>query len=115
MAKYVKYEKTGIIMQLKICSYCGRHIQISESCPHCTQHHRVQIPTWSLLLGSGLSACANPTEDARPAYGVDIVDMDGDGFSVEQDCDDEDPDINPDAEEILDDGIDSNCDGEDNS
>ena len=29
------------------------------------------------------------------------------------DCDDADADINPQAEEILDDGVDQNCDGED--
>ncbi|MCB9744970.1 MAG: hypothetical protein H6741_06765 [Alphaproteobacteria bacterium] len=38
------------------------------------------------------------------------VDADGDGFSVEEDCDDADPAVNPSAEELCD-GVDNNCDG----
>ncbi len=41
------------------------------------------------------------------------VDSDGDGFTGEQgDCNDDDPDINPDADEVCDDAIDNNCDGD---
>jgi hypothetical protein len=38
----------------------------------------------------------------------DPVDADGDGFSEEVDCDDDDPDVYPGAEEVCD-GIDNNC------
>lgn len=41
------------------------------------------------------------------------TDNDGDGFAVEDDCNDENADVYPDAEETIGDGIDSNCDGED--
>jgi predicted outer membrane repeat protein len=38
------------------------------------------------------------------------VDADGDGFTDDEDCDDTDTDINPDAEEVFD-GEDNDCDG----
>ena len=38
------------------------------------------------------------------------ADLDGDGYRAAIDCDDENPDVYPDAEEICD-GLDNNCDG----
>jgi MYXO-CTERM domain-containing protein len=38
-------------------------------------------------------------------------DEDSDGFRADEDCDDEDPEINPDAEDLPGDGIDQDCDG----
>jgi hypothetical protein len=48
--------------------------------------------------------------------GYDCVDIDGDGYGdggdcLGSDCDDTNPDVNPDEAEICDDGIDNNCDG----
>ena len=40
-----------------------------------------------------------------------VIDGDGDGFNSEEDCDDDNADINPDAEEVCDE-VDNNCDGE---
>ncbi|MCP4807976.1 MAG: hypothetical protein GY913_32155 [Proteobacteria bacterium] len=41
-------------------------------------------------------------------------DDDGDGFTeLDGDCDDDDESINPDAEDVPDNGIDEDCDGED--
>ena len=74
-----------------------------------------------MLLGLGLIGC-NEKEpntlvgDSNLMYGVpDVEDWDEDGFTSDVDCNDEDPDIHPEAEEIPDDGIDSNCNGEDNT
>lgn len=44
---------------------------------------------------------------------VGSVDNDGDGFSSPEDCDDNDPNIFPDAEDAWYDGIDANCLGDD--
>ena len=46
------------------------------------------------------------TVDTAPV----VVDEDGDGFSGEDDCDDNDAAVNPDAEELCDE-LDNNCDG----
>ena len=42
---------------------------------------------------------------------IPALDFDGDGFGEEEDCDDENAAIHPDAQEIPDNSIDENCDG----
>ncbi len=52
-------------------------------------------------------------DNNRRIGGSSGVDSDGDGFSSGSDCNDQDANINPDAIEICDDGIDQNCSGSD--
>ena len=55
-------------------------------------------------------ACNTSTKDADKEEEV-IQDADADGFSVEEDCDDNNSLISPAAEEVCD-GTDNNCDGQ---
>ena len=58
-----------------------------------------------LVLGLGLAVL--------PACNRDSLDDDGDGFTeLTNDCDDSDPNVHPDAVEVCGNGIDDNCNGE---
>ena len=98
------------------CTHCGAHLRRGDPCPSCGATFRPgpsRAVLLAALVGSGLSAC-------QSLYGIAYnkgahVDNDGDGyFAGEEDCDDTDATIHMGAEETPDDGIDSNCDGEDN-
>lgn len=55
-----------------------------------------------------LASCGNDTLIAKHD-----VDDDSDGYNVNVDCDDAHATVNPDAEEVVADGVDQNCDGQD--
>lgn len=55
----------------------------------------------------------NGYRTAAVDHNVILVDNDGDGYYDGEDCDDNNPEINPNAEEIPDNGIDEDCDGQD--
>jgi hypothetical protein len=88
------------------------------TCPHCGDSRCAKKPAGALAaaLLLGLAGCdGGAAVGGEAEYGVTLVDADQDGFYEGEDCDDSDPAVNPDAEETAGDGVDSNCDGEDDT
>ncbi len=62
-------------------------------------------------MGLLLSSCVTAVVDTGKTDSEHILDLDGDGFSPPEDCDDADPASYPGAAEIPYDGVDQDCDG----
>ena len=111
-------------MPLLSCARCGAHVfGDAATCPSCgAAPSPTRLTAAAALMGLALVACGDKEggdSSVVALYGVPdtgYVDNDGDGVAVRDgDCDDNDAAINPGATETADDGIDSNCDGEDNT
>ena len=100
---------------MHVCPSCERPLIHAEAaCPFC-QAPQGAIRRAAVSIGRGMMMVVTPIVLAA-CYGVPMesgkaLDEDGDGYTFEEDCDDTDATVNPDATEICDDTIDNNCDG----
>jgi hypothetical protein len=101
---------------LKSCPTCAQLIHEDARCCHfcCAKRSTVSGTAAMALMGLTLAVGACSPENL---YGAPpSVDEDGDGYGDRDgDCDDSDASVNPGAIDTVDDGIDSNCDGDDNT
>ena len=123
---------------IRPCSSCAAPVTLKMTrCPNCTRTNPLGVlaraastlatVVGGLSISSTLAACygapcANPGTGChpRPAPTCDEVskqpkidDADGDGYCLAYDCDEKDPKINAEADEIPGDGLDQNCNGSD--
>lgn len=102
------------------CPTCAELVvEGSCTCPHCgakgvCKAHAASRAAVLLGLGLALTGC-ELRENVSADYSAAITDADDDGYGEGEDCDDSDADIHPDATETPDDGVDSNCNNDDDT
>ena len=118
-------------MSMNPCPSCACHVMASAcACPHCgvklrtcsAASYAASYTKAAALLS--LTAVGGCFKVVQPMYGVvapmdtsadSAIDEDGDGWGFDEDCDDDNPEVFPGAEETPGDGVDSNCDGADDT
>jgi hypothetical protein len=110
---------------LRPCPACAELVFLNTCrCPHCGEAKVCRartLPATALLMGLTLASTgcnqkgqADYSGAATTDYEEESNDRDDDGWEKELDCDDSDSRVHPEAPEVPEDGIDSNCDGDDN-
>ncbi len=108
------------------CPSCGELVRTRDAiCPFCDRAGLCPAPRLANVLVlvvavAAMGGCAMGKSASSDGFvGMDTestADNDGDGFSpADGDCDDVDDSRSPDAAEATGDGVDSNCDGEDDT
>lgn len=110
------------------CESCGSYVRLVGRCPSCGGAGGAAPGTVGRLLGlavmsTGLAACTSmygiavtkPVLDTADSGDTGLRDRDGDGFTDDVDCNDQDPEVFPGAADTPGDGLDTNCDGFDDT
>ena len=108
---------------LRGCPVCSTPARAGGACPGCGAAIPARSVVLPVLLGLALAGCDEAklvdTSTMIAMYGTVAGDNDGDGYPSSEaggsDCDDADETIHPEAEETAGDGVDSNCDGADDT
>lgn len=95
---------------MRPCAKCGTLVP-RATCPTCGTSTKANVSVGWMLLGLTLVGSGCRTSVAL--YGIVCTDDDNDGFCEFDDCDDTDDTRFPGAQEIAGDGVDSDCDGND--
>jgi len=106
----VDYEYVAGLGDLDECNGIASEVTIETALGQETFGYYYLVTSDFPQIGRCLSGTPSPDfENGQdPLTGVD---MDGDGYLAQFDCDDTNPNINPSAEEIPDNSIDEDCDG----
>lgn len=108
------------------CPQCGNLVKARDRCPGCSTSVFRSKTSAALVLGLSLACAGGPMEPMNTIYGAPdsfdvpdapppLDDADQDGSNAEADCDDADAKRFPGNTETAGDGVDSNCNGDDDT